>query len=116
MRCVPENLALAHGGAVTQLTSKATAVTLNDRRGTITTHNANLVRSTQVSFTVTNNTVVATDDPDVWIKSSPTSGVYDIWVSAVAAGSFNITLRNNNNADLAQAVVICFKIEKVVKN
>ena len=49
------------GGAVTQATSKSTGVTLNKPCGAITMHNASLAGDAEVSFTVTNSEVAATD-------------------------------------------------------
>ena len=49
------------GGAVTQLTSKSTGVTLNKPCGAITLHNASLTGDAEVTFTVTNSEVAATD-------------------------------------------------------
>lgn len=76
------------GGAVTQLTSRTTGVTLNTTTGAITLFNA--VGSTSgITFTVTDSAVAATDVPHVSVKSA--TSVYIAGVSAVAAGSFNIT-------------------------
>jgi len=102
------------GGVVTQLTSKATGVTINKLSGAITTHNAALAAAAEVKFTVTNNQVAATDVPVVAIKSGGTSGAYDVSVGAVAAGSFDIVLANQSTGSLSQAVVINFAIIKAV--
>lgn len=102
------------GGAVTQLTSKATGVTLNKLSGAITTHNAALAAAAEVKFTVTNNQVAATDVPVAAIKSGGTSGSYFLTVGAVAAGSFDITIGNCSAGSLSQALVINFVIVKAV--
>lgn len=102
------------GGTVTQLTNKATGVTINKARGQITTTNAALAAAAEVKFTVTNNTVAATDVPVVAIASGGTSGSYLICVSAVSAGSFDITLSNASAGSLSQALVINFAIIKAV--
>lgn len=86
----PEGL----GGAVTQGTSKATGVTLNKPAGEITTHDASLAGGAEVSFIVTNSFVGINDVPVVAIQSGPSTGTYVASVSAVAAGSFTITLSN----------------------
>lgn len=86
----PEGL----GGAVTQGTSKATGVTLNKPAGEITTHDASLAGGAEVSFVVTNSFVGINDVPVVAIQSGPSTGTYVASVSAVAAGSFTITLSN----------------------
>jgi hypothetical protein len=102
------------GGAVTQLTSKATGVTLNKRCGQITTHNAALAAAAEVSFVVTNNTVAGTDVPQVAIASGATVGTTQAWVSAVAAGSFTVSLANLSTGSLSQAVVLNFVVNKSV--
>ena len=100
------------GGAVTQETSKATGVTLNKVAGAITTDDAELAGAAEVSFVVTNSLVAATDVPVVAIKSaSGSTGVYVASVSAVAAGSFTITL-SNLGATASEILVINFAVIK----
>ena len=100
------------GGAVTQETSKATGVTLNKVTGAITTDDAELAGAAEVSFVVTNSFVAATDVPVVAIKSaSGSTGVYVASVSAVAAGSFTITL-SNLGATASETLVINFAVIK----
>jgi len=101
-----------NGGAVTQATSKSTGVTLNKPCGAITTHNAALADGAEVTFTVTNSEVAATDVVVACIKSGGTSGAYVLGVTAVAAGSFDLTLGNVSGGSLSQAVVINFVVIK----
>jgi len=77
------------GGAVTQLTSRTTGVTLNSLTGAITLFTA-AGSATPASFTVTNSTVAATDVIAISVKSS-TTNLYEVFVTAVGAGSFQIT-------------------------
>lgn len=100
------------GGAVTQATSKSTGVTLNKPCGAITTHNAALADGAEVTFTVTNSEVAATDVVVACIKSGGTSGAYVLGVTAMAAGSFDLTLGNVSGGSLSQAVVINFVVIK----
>lgn len=100
------------GGAVTQGTSKATGVTLSKLTGQITTHNATLNAGVEVKFTVTNTLVAATDVPVVCISSGGTSGSYLVGVSAVAAGSFDITISNVSGGNLTEALVLNYVIIK----
>lgn len=100
------------GGTVTQLTSKATGVTLNTLSGRITTHNAALAAAAEVTFIVTNSQAAATDVPCVAHASGGTAGAYDVFVSAVAAGSFRITISNMSAGSLSEALVINFVIIK----
>lgn len=103
------------GGAETQLTSKATAVTLDKVCGTITMNNAVLNRETAVSFTLNNSAIAATDVVVVNIKSGATANAYNVGVTAVAAGSCRIQLHNIlSGADLSEAVVLQFAVIKAV--
>lgn len=76
------------GGTVTQGTSRTTGVTLNKTNGAITLFTA-AGSITATTFTVTNSTVAATDVVHVCQKSG--TNLYNTLVTAVAAGSFNIT-------------------------
>ena len=102
------------GGAVTQETSKATGVTLSKICGAITTHAAALAAAAEVSFTVTNTLVAATDVVVVCIKSGATAEAYFVMVDAVAAGSFRISLGNVSAGTLSEAIVINFAVIKAV--
>lgn len=90
----PLGYANGKGGTVTQATSRATGVTLSKLCGKITTTADSLAAGALATFTVTNTEVVATDT----IVLSKVSGDVDThaWVNAVAAGSFDITLRNTH--------------------
>ncbi|MGY2995442.1 hypothetical protein [Mesorhizobium sp. URHB0026] len=76
------------GGAVTQLTSRTTGVTLNKASGGVTMFSA-AGSATAATFTVTNSTVAATDTIILSQKSG--TNLYNFIVTAVAAGSFNVT-------------------------
>ena len=103
------------GGVETQLTSKATAVTLNKICGTITMNNATLNRETAVSFTLNNTSIAADDVVVVSIKSGATVNAYNVAVTAVAAGSCRIQLHNIlSGTDLSEAVVLNFAVIKAV--
>jgi hypothetical protein len=78
------------GGAVTQITSRTTGVTLNKTTGAITMFSA-AGTTTAATFTVTNSTVAATDV--IILNQKSGTDLYDLMVTAVAAGSFNITFR-----------------------
>ena len=78
------------GGVVTQLTSRTTTVVLNKLTGAITLFTVAPALNTPVTFTVTNSTVAATDIPIVALKSS--TNTYNAFVTATAAGSFNVTV------------------------
>ena len=101
-------------GAVTQLTSKSTGVTLNNSAGRITMHDAALAGATAVSFILTNSTISIKDTIIVNISSNTTgstAGAYTTYVSYLAAGSALITLRNLTAAtSYSEAVIINFSI------
>lgn len=100
------------GGAVTQITSKATGVTLNKTNGAITMNAASLAATTAVSFVLTNSTIAVTDCVNVCVKSGGTLGAYLVTVDAVAAGSCTLSLRNLTAGALAEAVVITYVVIK----
>lgn len=101
----------AASGSVTQLTDKSTAVTLNKSAGTVTMSNASLATVTSVSFTLNNSKISANDAIILsFVSGAATPGTYTIWVTALAAGSATITLRNISGGPLAEAVVFNFVI------
>ncbi len=105
------------GGAVTQATNRSTGVTLNTITGQITTNNASLAAEASAVFTVTNSTVAIGDVVVCSIQSGAVALNTTIQVSAVAAGSFNITVINNNAAaGTAEtgAIIINFAVIKAV--
>jgi hypothetical protein len=102
------------GGAVTQITSKATGVTLNKRCGQITLNNAALSAAAEVSFTLTNSVIAATDVVYVCISSGATAGAYNVQVDAVAAGTCRISVGNMSAGPLSEAIVLNFVVIKAV--
>lgn len=112
MEMISGTLDLQDGGTVTQGTNKATGVTLSTHSGQITTDNAALAAAAEATFTVTNTLVAAVDVVVVNVASGGTSGEYLAHCSAVAAGSFDITLANMSAASASDAVVINFAIIK----
>ena len=103
--------AAAAQGAVTQLTSKATAVTLNTSAGVITMNNASLATATNATFTLNNSSISAKDAVILTISGGQaTAGSYNVFADALAAGSVSITLRNISGGSLSEAIVINFAI------
>ena len=100
------------GGAVTQATNKGTGVTLNTQGGQITMNNAALADGAEVTFQVNNDKVAATDVVVVNHGSAGTAGAYWLVVSAVAAGSFKITVGNLSGGSLSQAIVLNYAVIK----
>ena len=102
------------GGTVTQASSKSTGVTLNKRCGQITMNNASLSAAAEVSFTLTNSTIAATDVVMVCIGSGATAGAYIVQCDAVAAGSCRISVGNMSSGSLGEAIVLNFVVIKAV--
>ena len=99
------------GGAVTQLTSKTTSVTLNKPCGQVTMNAAALAGGAVARFLVSNSVVSAMDIVVVAIRF-PGSGQYRCWVSQISNGSFDIDVQNNTAGSLSDAVVVTFSVIK----
>jgi hypothetical protein len=104
------------GGTVTQASSKSTGVTLNKRCGQITMNNASLAAAAEVSFTLTNSFIAATDVVVASIASGATAGAYNLQVDASASGSCRISLGNKSSGSLSEAVVINFAVISAVNS
>lgn len=98
------------GGTVTQATSRTTGVTLNKGTGAITMFSA-AGSTTAATFTVTNSVVAATDT--IHLCQSSGTNLYVFLVTAVAAGSFNITFYTTGGT-ATDAPVINFSVIKGV--
>jgi len=98
-------------GAVTQATSKSTAVTLDKSAGRITMNNASLATATNATFTLNNSIIGANDAVILTISGGQaTPGSYNVFANSLTAGSVSITLRNISGGSLSEAVVINFAI------
>ena len=109
---VTNKLFLGSWGTVTQVTSISTGVTLNTKRGAITTVDPALAAAAEAEFVVTNSECHSGDVVIVSVASGPSDNEHVMaFVSTVAEGSFNIVLSNlaaSNQAD--GAMVINFAI------
>lgn len=108
-----------NGSTVTQITNRATGVTINAVCGSITTDTTSLAAEASAVFVVTNSKVEIGDVPVVAIRSGKIALNTSVQVDAVAAGSFSIAVINNNvAAGTAEtgAIVINFVIIKAVTN
>jgi hypothetical protein len=108
-----QGYATGSGGVVTQLTSKATGVTLSKSTGQITLDAAALAASTTVSFTLTNTVIEAGDILVMNHISGGTAGSYLLNAQS-AAGSASINVRNISLGSLSEAIVIAFAVIKAV--
>ena len=102
------------GGAVTQLSSRTTGVTCSAYSGAITLYTAapSAGVAGAASFTVTNTLVAATDTILVSVKSS-TTNIYIAQVTAVGAGSFQVTVFTTGGTT-SDAPVVNFSVIKAV--
>jgi hypothetical protein len=102
------------GGTVTQLTSKATGVTLNKTNGSIVMNAAALGAGATTSFTLTNSTIAATD---VVIVNNGGGAAdpsqYDLRVKP-GAGNLVVWITNRSGGSLSEAYVINFAVIKAV--
>lgn len=81
------------GSTIAQATNRTTGVTINTINGQITGQGTSLATQTAVTFTVTDSACHATDFPKVTaVSGAPVTTLF--YVSAIAAGSFNVTEYN----------------------
>lgn len=107
------------GGAVTQITSRSTGVTLNKLTGTITTTTTSVAGLGTADFIVTNSTVAIGDTVVVSMQSGSNSGATIVSVAIVTAGTFTIRVSNTNAAaGTAEtgALLINFAVIKAVSS
>lgn len=90
------------GGAVTQITSRTTGVTLNNLVGAITLVSA-AGSATAATFTVTNSAVGANDV--IMLAEKSGTDLLELFVTNVAAGSFKITFFTTGGTTTEQPVV-----------
>jgi hypothetical protein len=100
------------GGAVTQITSRTTGVTLNNVCGAITLFTA-AGSATWQSFTVTNSAVAATDT--IIVNQRSGTDLYMMHVTAVGAGSFRISFATTGGTT-SEAPVFNFSVIKAVSS
>lgn len=108
-----QGYAAGSGGAVVQVTSKATGVTLDKSNGQITMVNSALAGTTIVSFTLTNSVIEAGDIIVMNHISGGTLGAY-AFNASTAAGSAVINVSNLTTGSLSDAIVLRFAVIKVV--
>ena len=98
------------GGTVTQGTSRTTGVTLSKSNGAINMF-SDVGSAIAATFTVTNTLVAATDT--IILNQKSGTNLYVLLVTAVAAGSFNITFYTTGGV-ATDAPVINFSLIKAV--
>ena len=95
-------LGYSAGGAVTQITSRTTGVTLNALAGAITLVSA-AGSATPASFTVTNSEIAATDT--IILNQKSGTDLLELHVTDVSAGSFQITFFTTGGTTTEQPVI-----------
>ena len=90
------------GSGVVQATSRTTTVLINRPTGQITLFSA-AGSATAATFTVSNNTVAATDV--IILNQKSGTDLYDLMVTAVGAGSFNITFLTTGGITVETPVI-----------
>lgn len=86
------------GSQVTQVTNRATGVTINSLTGQITTDNTSLAAEGSATFIVTNSKVKINDVIALSIQSGAVGVGTMATVSTVTDGSFSIRIHNGNVA------------------
>ena len=105
------------GGSDSQDTDKGTAVDVNKPCGVITMDDASLAAGAEVTFQVNNSTVAATDTIIACIASGDTAGQHIVAVTAVAAGSFKLTVTNVTASTSTTAIILInFAVIKAVSS
>lgn len=92
------------GGAVTQITTRSTGVTLNTITGAITLVSSAPTVGTWLHMTVTNSQVAATDTISVSVATGTNANFYNVVVTAVAAGSFQLSFTSIGGTNTDSAV------------
>lgn len=103
--------ASASGGAVTQGTSRATAVTCNGMTGAITVFSAAQAANATVPITVNNTSIKTGDIVVVNHTSGGTIGGYAFTANTITDGtSFKINITNISGGSLTESPVLAFAI------
>jgi hypothetical protein len=95
---------------VTQQNNKTTGVTINTPSGQITTANAQMAPNANAVFAVTCSAVSARDAVVANVASGGTLGAYNVFVAAIANGSFTLELKNVTNNAYSEAIKLNYII------
>lgn len=105
------------GGAVTQLTSKVTAVTLNALTGVITTSNSSMTAGGLQSFTFNNSFITTSTELIVCSYTAASNpSFYVINFTATGAGTATCDIRNVSGLTPAEVITIRFAIIRSVNS
>ena len=95
---------------VTQQNNKTTGVTINTPSGQITTANAQMAPNANAVFVVTCSAVSARDAVVSNVASGGTLGAYNVFVAAIANGSFTLELKKVSNNAYSEAIKLNYII------
>ena len=95
---------------VTQQNNKTTGVTINTPSGQITTANAQMAPNANAVFVVTCSAVSARDAVVANVASGGTLGAYNLFVVAIANGSFTLEIKNVTNNAYSEAIKLNYII------
>ena len=109
----PVGYATGAGGAVTQITSAATAVTLDKPCGQITTVALTTAGAAEEAFVV-NNSLVDANDVIVVNTTYAGAGKPIVFVTNVGAGVFTVNITNVDASSLNAVLVVNFAVIKGV--
>lgn len=96
------------GGTVTQLTSKATTVTLNKPTGQIITSNAAVAGNNGIAFSFNNSLLRVGDDILITINSLN----YRVFANSIDTGGCTILIENRTAGSLSEVLVLNYKVLK----
>ena len=95
---------------VTQTNNKTTAVTCNTPSGQIITANSQLAPSANALFVVNCSAVSSKDVVVISPATGGTVGAYNVFISAIADGSFTVEIKNVTNNAYSEAVHLNYAI------
>ena len=95
---------------VTQQNNKTTAVTSNTSSGQITTANAQMAPNANAVFVVNCNVVSTKDVVIISVASGGTLGAYNVFIVAIANGSFTVEIKNVTNNAYSEAIKLNYAI------
>jgi hypothetical protein len=95
---------------VTQLNNKTTAVTINTPSGQIITANAQMAPSANALFVVNCSAVSSKDVVVISPATGGTVGAYNVFISAIADGSFTVEIKNVTNNAYSEAIHLNYAI------
>jgi hypothetical protein len=95
---------------VTQANNKTTGVTINTPSGQIITASSQLAPSAQAVFVVTCAAVSTKDVVVISVASGGTLGAYNVFIAAIADGSFTVVVKNSTNNAYSEAIHLNYAI------